>query len=67
MEGQSGACQGYLGSLPRVDCALDGLMHGCSVSSAGEARRGNVLSDGIIGGYQDYLGQQIGTCGRPVH
>ena len=47
MEGQSGACQGYLGSLPMADCVLDGSMHGCSVSSAGEARRGNVSSDGI--------------------
>jgi hypothetical protein len=48
--------QGYMGSLPRADCALDGAMHGCSVSSAGEARRGNVSSDGIVGSYQDYLG-----------
>jgi hypothetical protein len=39
-----------MGSLPRADCALDGSMHGCSVSSVGEARRGNVSSDGIIGG-----------------
>jgi septal ring factor EnvC (AmiA/AmiB activator) len=28
-----------MGSLPRADYALDGAMHGCSVSSAGEARR----------------------------
>jgi hypothetical protein len=56
VERPSGACQGYMGSLPRTDCALDGAMHGCSVSSAGEARRGNVSSDGIVGGYHDYLG-----------
>jgi hypothetical protein len=56
VERLSGACQGYLGSLPRADCALDGAMNGCSVSSAGEETRGNVSSDGIVGGYQDYLG-----------
>jgi hypothetical protein len=36
VERPSGACQGYMGSLPRADCALDGAMHGCSVSFAGE-------------------------------
>jgi hypothetical protein len=56
VERPSGACQGYMGSLPRADYALNGVMHGCSVSSAGEARRGNVSSDGIVGGYHDYLG-----------
>jgi hypothetical protein len=47
VERPSGACQGYMGSLHRGDCALDGAMHGCSVSSASDARRGNVSSDGI--------------------
>jgi hypothetical protein len=56
VERPSGACQGYMGSLPRVDCALDGAMHGCSVSSASNARRGNVSSNGIVGGYQDHFG-----------
>jgi hypothetical protein len=56
VERLSGACQGYMGSLPRADCALNGAMHGCSILSASEARRGNVSSDAIIGGYQDYLG-----------
>jgi septal ring factor EnvC (AmiA/AmiB activator) len=48
VERQSGACQGYMGSLPRADCTLDGSMHGCSVSSAGEARRGNVSSYALL-------------------
>ena len=50
MEGLSGACQGYMGPLPGVDCTLNGAMHGCSVSSAGEERRGNVSPNGIVGG-----------------
>jgi hypothetical protein len=56
VERPSGACQGYMGSLPRADCSLDGVMHGCSVLSASDARRGNVSSNGIVGGYQDHLG-----------
>jgi hypothetical protein len=56
VEGPSGACQGYMGSLPMADCSLDGVMHGCPVSSASDARRGNVSSNGNVGGYQDHLG-----------
>jgi hypothetical protein len=56
VERPSGACQGYMGSLPRADCSPHRAMHGCPVSSASDARRGNVLANGIIGGYQDHLG-----------
>jgi hypothetical protein len=56
VEGLSGSCQGYMGYLPRSDCSLDGAVHECPVSYASDARRGNVSSDGIIGGYQDHFG-----------
>jgi hypothetical protein len=56
VERPSGACQGYMGSLPRADCALDGVVHGCPVSFASDVRRDNVSSNGSIGGYQDHLG-----------
>jgi hypothetical protein len=55
VEGPSGACQGYMGSLPWADCSLDGAVHGCPVSSASDARRGNVSANGIVGSYQDHL------------
>jgi hypothetical protein len=29
VEGPSGACQGYMGYLPRSDCSLDGVVHEC--------------------------------------
>jgi hypothetical protein len=51
VERSSGACQGHMGSLPRADCSLDSVMHECSVSSASDARRGNVSAHGIVGGY----------------
>jgi hypothetical protein len=56
VDGLSGACQGYMGYLPRSDRSLDGVVHECHVSSASDARRGNVPSDGIVGSYQDHLG-----------
>jgi hypothetical protein len=37
VEGPSGACQGYLGYLPRSDCSLDGAVHECPISSASDA------------------------------
>jgi hypothetical protein len=52
VEGSSGTCQGCVGSIPRVDCAPQGAMHECPVSSASDARRGNVLANGIVGGYK---------------
>jgi hypothetical protein len=54
VEGSSGACQGCVGSLPRVDCSPDGAMHECPIPSASGARRGNVLANGLGGGYQDH-------------
>jgi hypothetical protein len=56
VERPSGACQGHIGSLPRADYSLDGAVHGCPVSPASDARRGNVSANGIVGGYQDHLG-----------
>jgi hypothetical protein len=56
VEGPSGACQGHLGYLPRLDCSLDGAVRECPVSSASDVWRGNVPSDGIVGGNQDHLG-----------
>jgi hypothetical protein len=54
VEGSSGACQGCVGSLPRADCSLDGVMHECPVPPASGARRGNVPANGLGGGYQDH-------------
>jgi hypothetical protein len=51
VERSSGACHVHMGSLPRIDRSLDSAMHECSVSSAGDARRGNVSTNGIVGGY----------------
>jgi uncharacterized coiled-coil protein SlyX len=48
VEGPSGACQGYLGYLPRVDYSLDGAVHECHVSSASDAGRGHDSSDCIL-------------------
>jgi hypothetical protein len=48
VEGSSGACQGYLGSLPRSDCSLDGVVHECPVSSASDAWRGDVPSMALL-------------------
>jgi septal ring factor EnvC (AmiA/AmiB activator) len=47
VEGPSRACQGHLGYLPRSDCSLNGAVHECPVSSASDAWRGNVPSDGM--------------------
>jgi hypothetical protein len=54
VERLSGACQGYMGSLPRADCSLDGAMHECPVLPVSGARRGNVSANGIGGSYQDH-------------
>jgi hypothetical protein len=54
VEGSSGTCQGCVGSIPRVDCSPHGAMHECHVSSASAAKRGHVLANGIVGGYQDH-------------
>jgi hypothetical protein len=56
VEGSSGACQGCVGSLPRADCLPDDVMHEYPVPPASGARRGNVLANGLVGGYQDHPG-----------
>jgi hypothetical protein len=67
VEGSSGTCQGCVGSIPRADCSPHGAMHECPVSSASDARRGNVSANGIVGGYLDHPRHQRGTGGRPIH
>jgi t-SNARE complex subunit (syntaxin) len=37
-----------MGYLPRSDCSLDGAVHECPVSSASDARRGNVSSMALL-------------------
>jgi hypothetical protein len=54
VERPSGACQGCMGSLPRADVSLDGVMHECPVPPASGVRRGNVPANVLGGGYQDH-------------
>jgi hypothetical protein len=56
VERSSRACQGCVGSIPRADCSPHGAMHECPVPPASSARGGNVLANGLVGGYQDHPG-----------